>query len=192
MLPILLMLVAVAWILTAQDVLRRRSTGGRKAFWLVGALVLPFLAIPVYWAMRPLPRRGARTAERVEPARQTLADLIPGWSPDRADACEQAAAWAHDRSHPSPQPSLYTWLRESGLAEQYPACAARLVSALLDGEYRSSFVGCFEVRALTALLERHVGDAEDVRSIKEQLLRLCPGSSPRPMTAPARTRPTPA
>ena len=187
MLLLLVVFLVVAWVVTAVHVVRspRLSAGGRAA-WLVTTLLVPFLAIPVYWATRPLPRKLAPSARRDEPAAQTLADLIPGWTPDRADACEQADAWARDMRHPKPAPSFYAWLRESGLAEKYPACAARLVRTLLGGEQRPSFVACPEIGALTALLEKYVSGADDLRAIKDQLRRLCPRARLRDVSAPRR------
>jgi hypothetical protein len=176
MLLVLLLFVIVVWLLTARDVLRRRLSGTGRFAWLAATLLLPFVAIPAYWAVRPLPRTpsGARGSAG---SGQTLADFIPGWAPDSADACEQADSWARS-SHAKPAPTFYTWLRESGLADKYPACAAKLVRTLLGAERRTTFGACPEIGALTALLERHVGEAEDVRAIREQLLRLCPGSAP--------------
>ena len=107
MLPILLLFSAVVWVLTAQDVLRRRLSRGQKAAWIVATLVLPLLAIPAYWVVRPLPRRQALAVTPSKPSPQTLSDPIPGWTPDRADACEQADARARDESHPTPEPSFY-------------------------------------------------------------------------------------
>ncbi len=187
MLLLLLVFLVVAWVVTAVSVVRsRRLSAGGRVGWLVATLLLPFLAIPVYWATRPLPRKPTPAARREEPAAQTLADLIPGWTPDRADACDQADAWARDARHPRPAPSFYAWLRESGLAEKYPACAARLVRALLGGEQRPSFAACQEVGALTVLLEKHVREADDLRAIKDQLRRLCPRARLRAVSASRR------
>jgi hypothetical protein len=183
MLLVLLLFVIVVWLLTARDVLRRRLTGTGRFAWLAATLLLPFVAIPAYWAVRPLPRTSSGTRAS-ESGVQTLADFIPGWAPDSADACEQADTWARS-SHANPAPGFYAWLRESGLADKYPACAARLVRTLLGAERRTTFGACPEIGALTALLERHVGDAEDVRVIRDQLLRLCPGSAPGRAAVPA-------
>lgn len=187
MLLLLLVFLVVAWAVTAASVVRSRrlSTGGRAA-WLVATLFLPFLAIPVYWATRPLPRKSARTDRSDGAARQTLADFIPGWTPERAGACEQAAAWASDATHESPAPGFYAWLRESGLAERYPACAARLVRTLLGAERRQAFAACPEAGALTAILEKYVRDSGDVGAIREQLRRLCPNSFRASAGSPAR------
>ncbi len=91
---------------------------------------------------------------------QTLADLIPGWSPDVPGACEQADTRAGGESRVAPEPSFYGWLRESGLAEKYPACAARLVWTLLGSERRPSFPARPEIGALTRVLERYVEDGD--------------------------------
>jgi hypothetical protein len=188
MLVMLVVLVAVVWVLTAVDVVRRRalSRGGRVA-WVAAASLVPFFAIPAYWAVRPLGRR--REPRRANQTPQTLADLIPGWTVDRADACEQADAWARDGSRQHPAPGFYAWLRDSGLAEKYPACAARLVRTLLGSEERRAFAACVEAAALTALLEDYVGDADDLRAIKEQLGRLCPGSLRAAQGSPVRGDP---
>jgi hypothetical protein len=184
MLVVLVLFVVIAWVFTAQDLLRRQqlSRGGR-AVWLVATLVLPLIAIPVYWAVKPLPRRSGPAARRSGTASQTLSDFIPGWSPDRDNACDLADTWARG-AHVSPAPSFYAWLRDSGVAEKYPACAAKLVRTLLGGERRVTFAACPEIGALTALLERYVGPAEDVLAIREQLVRLCPGSERRTATMP--------
>jgi hypothetical protein len=184
---VLLVFLVVAWVVTAVHVVRsRRLSAGGRAAWLVATLLLPLLAIPIYWATRPLPRTPTAPARSEEPVAQTLADLIPGWTPERTDACEQADTWARDARHPRPAPSFYTWLWESGLAEKYPACAARLVRTLLGGEQRPSFVACPEVGALTALLQKHIGDADDLLAIRDQLRRLCPRARLREVSTPRR------
>jgi hypothetical protein len=181
MLFALLVLVAVVWVLTAQDVLRRCGlSAGRRTAWILATLLLPVLAIPAYWATRPLPRKTPDAVRREESSPQTLADFIPEWTPESADACEQAEEWARDEHHEHPEPSFYVWLHESGFAERHPVCTARLVGTLLGSEYRASFAACPEVGALAALLEAHVGDADDVLAVKEQLRRLCPGTSRAP------------
>ncbi len=58
MLLLLLIVLLVAWVMTAVDALRRPGlSAGRRAAWLVAALVLPFPTIPVYWLIRPLPKK---------------------------------------------------------------------------------------------------------------------------------------
>jgi hypothetical protein len=179
MLFLLLVVIAVLWVLTALDVLRRRGMSGRgRAVWMIATLLLPVIAIPLYWAIKPLPRRTSAAASRDEAAPQTLADFIPDWTPESDDACEQAEAWVRDASDAHPGPSFYAWLHESGFAERHAACTARLVGNLLGSEYRASFEACPELGALTAMLEAHVEDADDLRIIKDHLRRLCP-SPPR-------------
>jgi hypothetical protein len=176
----MLLLAAVAvmglWVLTLRDVVQRVDlTRRRRVGWVIASALLPVPAVPLYWLIRPLrPSAPPVSAGRIESA-QTLADLIPGWSPDRPGACDQATAWASSGSRVSPQASFYTWLRESGLAGRHPACAAKLVRALLGTERSSSFVACPQVRALTEVLSLSVKDGDDLRAIETQLRRLCPG-----------------
>jgi hypothetical protein len=175
MILLLVLVVGVAWVVTVRDVARRRELrAGRRLAWTLATLLLPVLMIPIYWLIRP--QRRSPVAARPAPAShtQTLADLIPGWSPDLPGACEQANAWAGGESRVAPEPSFYGWLRESGLAEKYPACAARLVRTLLGSERRPSFPACPEIGALTRVLERYVENGDDLRAIKEQVRRLCP------------------
>ena len=55
MLFLLLVVIAVLWVLTALDVLRRRGISGRRrAVWMVATLMLPVIAIPLYWAIKRL------------------------------------------------------------------------------------------------------------------------------------------
>jgi hypothetical protein len=192
MLLALLVIMIAAWALTLRDVLRRRQrSAGRRAAWIVATIVLPVLVIPVYWLVRPLPRQSDGARGGAAHAPQTLADLIPGWTAERADACDQADAWAHDSSHLNPAPGFYAWLRDSGLAEKHPACAARLVRALLGGERRPSFVACPEAGALATLPEEYLVDGDDMRAIRDQLRRLCPGTAQRDL-APAAASGRPA
>jgi hypothetical protein len=175
MVLVVLAFVVVVWGVTVVDVARRRELAvGRRVVWILLALFLPLLAVPVYWLIRPL--RPKRSAKPVAPVAhvQTLADLIPGWTPDLPGACEQANAWAADASHVSPEPSFYAWLRESGLAAKYPACSARLLRTLLGEERRPPFAACPELGALARSLELYVSDSDDLRAIKTHLLRLCP------------------
>lgn len=177
MLPLLLIVLLVAWVMTAIDVLRRRGfSAGRRAAWLLAALVLPLPAIPVYWLIRPLPKKVRRAGPEAAPAPQSLADLIPEWTPDVPDAWERATAWACDDSHPTPEPSFYAWLGQSGLATGHPDAAARLVRALLDNEGSRSFAACPEVGALAALFEECTVADGDLIAIRQQLRRLCPGA----------------
>ena len=175
MLLLLILGVAVVWIVTVRDIARRRELRARRrATWVLVTLLLPVFAVPVYWLIRP--QRRSPVAGRPAPAvhTQTLADLIPGWESDVPGACEQANAWAGSESRVAPEPSFYGWLRDSGLAEKYPACAAKLVRTLLVSERRSSFPACPEVGALTRVLERYVQDGDDLRAVQEQVQRLCP------------------
>jgi hypothetical protein len=174
LLPVLV--VVVVWIVTVRDVVRRRDLRvGRRVTWALATLLLPLFAIPIYWLIKPLPRSSAAVSHVPAVQLQTMADLIPGWSPDLPGACEQADAWAGSASRVAPEPSFYSWLRQSGIAERYPACAARLLRTLLGGERRLSFPACPEIGALTRLLEQYVMDGDDLRAVKEQLRRLCPG-----------------
>jgi Phospholipase_D-nuclease N-terminal len=182
MILLLVLVVAVVWIVTVRDVVRRRElTVGRRATWVLATLLLPLFAVPVYWLIKPQ-RRPPAVVPLAPAARvQTMADLIPGWSPELPGACEQANAWAGSESRVAPDPSFYSWLRESGIAERYPACAAKLLRTLLGTERRPSFPACPEIGALTRLLEQYVMDGDDLRAVKEQLQRLCPGMpSPDP------------
>lgn len=173
MILLVVVVVLVVWVATARDVVRRVELGaGRRVAWVIATLLLPIVAVPVYWLIRPLPRR---SAPATAPAgTQTLADLIPGWAPDQPDACEQADAWARSASRVRPAPSFYTWLRESGLAEKYPVCVTRLVRTLLGGERRPSFFACPELGALTGVLERYIDDQDDLIAVKKHLRLLCP------------------
>ena len=179
MLLLLVLVVLVAWIVTVGDVVRRRDLRvGRRVTWVLATLLLPFFAVPVYWLIKPQRRRPVAAPPAPAVHAQTLADLIPGWSPDLPGACEQATAWAGSPSRVAPEPSLYAWLRESGFAERHPTCAARLVGTLLGKEGRPSFLACPEIGALTQVLERHLTDGDDLHAVQEQVRRLCQPPSP--------------
>ena len=179
MILLLVLVVAVVLSVTVRDVVRRRDLHvGRRVAWALSTLLLPLFAIPVYWLVKPLPRPSVAVPRSPAVRVQTMADLIPGWAPDLPGACEQANAWAGSQSRVAPEPSFYSWLRQSGIAERYPACAARLLRTLLGTERRLSSLACPEIGALTRLLERYVMDGDDLRAVREQLRRLCPGMAP--------------
>ncbi len=138
---------------------------------------MPLFFVPVYWLIKPQRRSPVAASPAPAGRAQTLADLIPGWSPDLPGACEQATAWAGSESRVAPEPSFYAWLRESGFAERYPDCAAMLLRTLL-GKERPTFLACPEIGALTRVLERYLTDGDDLRAVQEQVLRLCPASPP--------------
>ncbi len=175
---LLLVLVAgVVWIVTVRDVVRRRDLRvRRRAAWVFATLLVPLFFVPAYWLIKPQRRSPVTVSPAPAGRAQTLADLIPGWSPDLPGACEQATAWAESESRVAPEPSFYSWLRESGIAERYPACAARLLRTLLGKEGHPSFLACPEIGALTRVLEQYLTPGEDLRAVKEQVRRLCPTS----------------
>ena len=49
----------VVWVLTVRDILvRRKDLGaGQRVTWIIVTLVLPFFAIPIYWLIKPRPRK---------------------------------------------------------------------------------------------------------------------------------------
>ncbi len=175
MILLLVLVLAVVWLITVRDVTRRRDLRARRRVaWVFATLLVPFLAAPAYWLLKPQRRAPVATKPAPEGHAQTLADFIPGWSPEQPGACEQANAWAGSGSRVSPEPSFYSWLQESGLAERYPACAARLLRTLLGAERRPFFPACPEIGALTRVLEEYVKDGDDLRVVKELVRRLCP------------------
>ena len=148
----------------------------RRVAWVLVTLLLPYFAIPVYWLIKPQRRSPVAPPPRLfgNHPRRRWPDLIPGWSLDLPGACEQANAWAGSESRVSPEPSFYFWLRESGIAERHPACAAILLRTLLGTERRPMFPACPEIGALTRMLEQHLMDGDDLRALREQVRRLCP------------------
>jgi hypothetical protein len=176
MIVLLVLVVGVVWVVTVRDVVRRGDLRvGRRVTWVLATLLLPILAAPAYWLVKPQRRSPAAPPPATAGHAQTLADLIPGWSPDLPGACDQANAWAGSGSRVAPEPSFYSWLRESGIAERYPACATKLLRTLLGTERRSSFPACPQIGALTSLLDQYLMDGDDLRAVKEQVRRLCPG-----------------
>jgi hypothetical protein len=78
MLLLLLVVLVAAWVTTAVDALRRPGlSAGRRAAWLVAALVLPFPTIPVYWLIRPLPTRTGPPGTRARSLDGLAADPRP-------------------------------------------------------------------------------------------------------------------
>jgi hypothetical protein len=187
---LLVLVVAVLWVVTVTDVVRRRDLRvGRRVTWVLATLLLPFFSVPIYWLIKPQRRSPVAASPAPADRTQTLADLIPGWSPDLPDACDQATAWAGSESRVAPEPSFYAWLRESGFAEKHPDCAARLLWTLLGKEGRPTFPACPEVGALTRVLERYLTDGDDLRAVQEQVRRLCPASPPPERRGAGRSAP---
>jgi len=188
---ILLVLVAViVWVVTAQEIARRSDLRvSSRALWIVATLLLPIFAIPGYWLTRPLGRKPARRQLGSEDDARTLAGWVPGWTLEQPGACEQVRAQVCQEPPLRPAPGFYAWLRSSGLAEKHPECAAKLLRCVLGGERRRSFFACPEIGALARVLEGFARSGDDLRAVKEQLRRLCPGMSSAIGGAAAETRP---
>ena len=179
MVLVLVLIAVVVWVLSVRDIVRRSDLRvRRRVSWVVATLLLPFFAIPGYWLVKPRRRDSARRQVGLQRELRTLTEWIPGWIPELPGSCEEASARACLEPPARPLPGFYQWLRASGLAEKYPACAAKLLRCLLGGERRESFVACPEIGALADVLARYVDAGDDLRRVKEQLLRLCAGSTP--------------
>ena len=48
---VLAVIVAVVWVLTVSDIIKRDLNGGQTATWLIIVLVVPLLGSLFYWAM---------------------------------------------------------------------------------------------------------------------------------------------
>jgi hypothetical protein len=48
---VLAVVVAVVWVLTVSDIIKRDLNGGQTATWLIIVLVVPLLGSLFYWAM---------------------------------------------------------------------------------------------------------------------------------------------
>ncbi len=67
--------LAVVWVLTIVDIIRRHYSAGKTIAWIVIILVLPFLGAIIYWVMRK------PTAAEVEAAYLSETDFRGGASP---------------------------------------------------------------------------------------------------------------
>jgi cytochrome bd-type quinol oxidase subunit 2 len=49
---VLVVVVAILWVITVSDIIRRDLNGGQTATWLIIVLIVPVVGALLYWAMR--------------------------------------------------------------------------------------------------------------------------------------------
>jgi uncharacterized protein (DUF58 family) len=74
---VLAVLVALIWLVTAFDIVRRPLSFTVTVAWLLFALILPFVGSIVYWMLRKPP------ADEVQRAIDTERDIRAGAAPPR-------------------------------------------------------------------------------------------------------------
>ena len=58
---IITVLLAIVWVITISDIIRRHLGRGRTAAWLLIVVILPFAGALLYWALRkPTPEEAQR------------------------------------------------------------------------------------------------------------------------------------
>jgi Phospholipase_D-nuclease N-terminal len=70
---ILFAAVAVVWVLSAVDIIRRRYSGWTTAGWLGLIVILPFVGSLIYWAMRKPTRAEVEQSYAAEADRRAAA-----------------------------------------------------------------------------------------------------------------------
>jgi hypothetical protein len=172
---ILVAVVAIViWGATARDVARRSDLPWtRRVLWIGAALLLPLLAVPVYWLIRPLhPTTSAAdgTAQSPSPS------VVPGWVLS-ATTCRELRRRACNVFRDRVPAAFYSWLARTELSRRHPDCLAKLLRCTLAREPGDVFLGCSDVRALIQTLEPLLRDSRDLRAVTEELLRLCPSAA---------------
>ena len=60
---VLAAIVAVVWVITVSDIIKRDLNGGQTATWLIIVIVVPIVGSLFYWAMR----RSSPPSDTIQP-----------------------------------------------------------------------------------------------------------------------------
>jgi hypothetical protein len=60
---VLAVIVAVVWVITVSDIIKRDLNGGQTATWLIIVIVVPIVGSLFYWAMR----RSSPPSDTIQP-----------------------------------------------------------------------------------------------------------------------------
>ena len=120
----------------------------------------------------------SRGQDRTRPVSAAEVQELIGWIPDLPEDFVEASASACALPSSGAHRSFYHRFAKSGLVGQHPSEAARLLHHVLAGESRETpFWACEDAVAMALKLSEFGAPSEEVRAIRNELLRLrCRGA----------------